>query len=474
MQASIAQPLFRYVFLGTLGLMVPATPLAAKEASGTRPNILFVYTDDQRWDAMGIVQAEQGEKARFPWLKTPNMDRLAREGVRFRNAFVVSSVCSPSRASFLTGQYSRRNRVANNACDFPISNVTYASLLTQAGYASGYFGKWHMGEQTGKRPGFSTSASYVGQGIYFDCPFEVDGVSQPTKGWVDTVTTDFALAFIRKNRANPFVAVVGYKSPHDIREPRPEDRELYVDAQARVPGNRYALPPFPFAVRRALNHHASEKGSQPESGALPVLPYDRQYFQTLKGVDDNLGRLLDALDELGLRENTLVVFTTDNGYFLWEHDLVDKRFAYEEGMRIPLLLRYPRLKTPSKVIDRMVLNIDFAPTVLELAGLPVPPRMQGSSWKPLLSEGNPAWRQQFYYEYHVDPGFPTVPGVQALRTETAKLIVYPGHEWVELYDLSKDPLETANLVKELNAAGLLREMTRLFSEEQARVNAHRR
>jgi len=439
----------------------------AEERDGHKaPNILFVYTDDQRWDAMGVVQAEQGEKARFPWLKTPNMDRLAQEGVRFRNAFVVNSICSPSRASFLTGQYGHHNGVTDNVSHFPVGNATYASLLTKAGYATGYFGKWHMGQQSGKRPGFTTSASYIGQGQYFDCPFEIDGVARPTQGWVDTVATDFALEFIRKNRTRPFLAVVGFKAVHEKREPRPEDRELYDGVQVRVPGNRYVLPPF----KESLSESAGEKVKSADDKQHPINDYDRQYFQTLNGADHNLGRLLDTIDELGLRENTLVVFTSDNGYFMGEHDLGDKRYAYEESLRIPLLVRYPKWTTLAKIADQMVLNIDFATTVLDLAGIPIPSSMQGKSWKPLWTESNPKWRRQFYYEYHTDRQFPAVPRVQALRTETAKFIVYPGHDWVELYDLAKDPLETRNLAKDPEAAALLGMMTQRFLEEQQRVN----
>lgn len=466
-----AAALFAFSFIAGLlpGFLTSIVAVAsAEERDGHKaPNVLFIYTDDQRWDAMGVVQAEQGDKARFPWLKTPNMDRLAEEGVRFRNAFVVNSICSPSRASFLTGQYGHHNGVTDNVCHFPVDKVTYASLLTEAGYATGYFGKWHMGNQSGKRPGFTTSASYIGQGVYFDCPFEIDGVARSTKGWVDTVATDFAIEFIRKNQTRPFLAVVGFKSVHENRTPRPEDGELYEGVQARVPENRYVLPPF----KESLSKAASEKIKSADDKHHPINDYDRQYFQTLSGADHNLGRLMDAIDELGLRENTLVVFTSDNGYFMGEHDLGDKRYAYEESLRIPLLVRYPKWTTAATIADQMVLNIDFAPTVLDLAGIPTASSMQGKSWKPLLTQSDPKWRRQFYYEYHTDRQFPAVPRVQALRTETAKYIVYPEHDWVELYDLNKDPLETRNLAKDCEAAALLDAMSRRFLKEQQRVNA---
>jgi arylsulfatase A-like enzyme len=438
-------------------------PLAALHAAGapaskgTRPNILFIYTDDQRWDAMGVVQKEQGDQGRFPWLRTPNMDRLAGEGIRFRNAFVVDSLCSPSRASFLTGQYGYLNGVTGNGENFPVTNITCASLLTKAGYATGYFGKWHMGEQSGKRPGFTTSASFIGHGRYMDCPFEVDGVKRPTKGWVDTVTTDFALDFIRQNTNRPFFAMVGFKTPHDNREPRPEDRDAYESVLNTVPANANSLPPFV----------TGKPPTKKVGSKVPISPYNRQYFQTINGADYNLGRLLDALDELGLTENTVVIYTTDNGYFMGEHTLGDKRFAYEDSLRIPLLLRYPKLGLKGKVVDETVLNIDFAPTALDFAGEPVHPRMQGRSWKPLLTGSATNWRKSFYYEYFVDSTFPNIPPVQALRTETAKLIVYPGHEdWTEFYDLQKDPFETNNLVNLPASAHLIARLRAEFIKEQ--------
>jgi len=435
-----------------------ATANTAGRSTDPRPNILFIYTDDQRWDAMGVVQKEQGAAARFPWLQTPNMDRLAGDGVRFRNAFVVDSLCSPSRATFLTGQYAYINGVKDNAQDFPATNITCASLLTQAGYATGYFGKWHMGEQCGKRPGFTTSASFIGHGKYFDCPFEVDGIKRPTSGWVDTVVTDFTIEFIKNNSERPFFAMVGFKTPHERREPRPEDRESYPEARAMVPANANCVPPF-------LDDQSTR--NKPVGEMIPLNAYDRQYFQTLNGADYNLGRLLDVLDELGLSENTIVIYTTDNGYFMGEHALGDKRYAYDDSLRIPLLIRYPKLGIKGKVLDQMVLNLDFAQTALDFANVPATPQMQGRSWKPLLVGGECDWRHSFYYEYFRDSVHPRKTPVQALRTETEKFIVYPEHpEWNELYDLSKNPAETDNIIAKPSSASMLERLKSEFTKGQ--------
>jgi len=201
----------RAVCLGVVGASA-----AAEASTASKPNFLFVITDDQRWDAMGVVQREQGERARFPWFESPAMDRLAQEGVRFRNAFVTLSLCSPSRAAFLTGQYSHQNGVIRNNRGIPLDAVTHASLLREAGYRTADFGKWHMRHQL-ERPGYDYAASFIGQGVYQDCPFQINGETTPTKGWVDDVSTGFAIDWLRRNHDQPFSLVVGFKSPHNRR-----------------------------------------------------------------------------------------------------------------------------------------------------------------------------------------------------------------------------------------------------------------
>lgn len=404
-----------------------------------RPNFLFVFTDDQRYDAMGVVQKEQGERGRFPWFSTPNMDRLASEGVRFRNAFVVNSLCAPSRACFLTGRYSHHNGIANNRTPFPTDSVTYASLLRGAGYTTGYVGKWHMDGQRGKRPGFDVSYSFIGQGKYVDCPFEINGQSTPTEGWVDDRSTDFAIDFLKKNQAKPFALVVGFKATHGPFNP-PER------AQARFAGER----PRPAVSQGhpAIYQDAAPARTPAKKKAARRGPANQNlgYFRCVSAADDNLGRLMATLDELGLAEDTVLVFASDNGYYLGEHERGDKRSAYDESLRIPLLLRYPRLTKKGALVDAMVLNIDLAPTFLDLAGVPVPKEMQGKSWRPLLDGSSVAWRDAWFYEYFQERAFPGTPTILAVRTDDAKLITYPGHaEWTEVFDLKNDPYEIANL-----------------------------
>ena len=427
----------------------------SKQAQG-RPNFLFILTDDQRWDTLGVVQKEQGEKGRFPWFKTPNLDKLAEDGVRFRNAFVVNSLCAPSRASFLTGQYGHHNGVRDNHTEFPAGNITYASALRAAGYTAGYIGKWHMGKQSGQRPGFDYSASFISQGKYFNCPFEINGVKTDTQGWVDDVSTEYALQFLRKNKDKPFVLAIGFKTTHGPFQPPERAKSRFEGENARTVPNLDVTASYKAGA-------VQEKGKQkkePQKGDSPST--NLGYFRCISAMDDNVGRLLNELDELGQADNTVVVFAGDNGYYLGEHGLGDKRSAYEESLRIPLLLRYPKLGIKGKLADQMVLNIDLAPTFLDFAGAAVPEKMQGRSWKPLL-EGNAAgWRQSYYYEYFVEQQY-SIPHVQAIRTEQAKLIKYPGHEeWTELFDLSADPYETKNLISDPAKAELRQKLEAEF------------
>ena len=294
-------------------------------AQDTRPNFVFVLTDDHRFDAMGVVQREQGERARFPWFETPSMDRMAEEGVRFRNAFVTTSLCSPSRAAFLTGTYNHLNGIVYNHTPFPEDSVTWASLLREGGYKTGYVGKWHMGKQSGKRPGFDYSASFLGQGKYKNQAFEINGVSEPTKGWVDDVATDFAIDFIRQNKSEPFAIQLSFKSPHGPCKPHSRLNKLFKGEYCRPAANELFPPPYDT--------------SDTTEPAYEIGTPDRRLsrFRCISGADENLGRVLDALDELNLAENTMVVYASDNGYYMGDHGLKDKRTAYEESMRIPLL-----------------------------------------------------------------------------------------------------------------------------------------
>jgi arylsulfatase A-like enzyme len=447
-----------------LALLLLLNGTMAQDAA--RPNFLFVISDDHRWDVLSVVQREQeaqGKIARFPWFKTPNLDKLASQGVRFRNAFVVNSLCSPSRAAFLTGRYNHFNGIANNFTPFSANNITWATELRKSGYATGYIGKWHMDSQKGQRPGFDYSASYIGHGRYNDCPFEINGVSQPAKGYVDDVSTDFAIDFFKKNKDKPWALVVGYKAPHADFTPPERLKNAFAGEQANAVPNLNSGPPY-------RDNWRVTQDTTPVGGKVPA---HLNYMRCVAGVDDNVGRLMQALDEQGQSENTVVVYAGDNGFYLGEHRLGDKRSAYEESLRIPLIVRYPKLKLQNVTEDRMALNIDLAPTFLDFAGVAIPETMQGKSWRPLLEQKPKPilWRDRFFYEYFWEQqrgGSP--PTLTALRTEKAKLIQYKDHpEWSELFDLSADPYETKNLYNDANYAALRREMESEHEKQKAAV-----
>ena len=412
------------------------------------PNIIVMIPDDQRWDATSFMQdsiESRGRVARFPWLsnpvkQTPNMDRLSSEGIHFNNAFVVYSICSPSRATMLTGQYPHLHRVTDNHTHFPATATTYATLLQETGYATGYFGKWHMGTQK-NRPGFDTAVSFEGQGTYFNTEFfDESGRSLFTSSesdWVDDVSTEQAKKFITAQHAagRPSLTVLGFKTPHQPWTPPARNRGLFSsDTAVAVPN--LSVPP-PFAPR------ANGGSSQSQL---------RDYMRTVVGIDQNVGDILAHLDDLQIADNTAVIFISDNGFFRGEHRLGDKRSAYEESLRIPLMIRYPAGQSKPLAVDPIALNVDVAPTILELAGVPVPESMQGRSLVPLMTGSTPSdWRDSFIFSYNIDPEFPAaavVPHLGLRRADGLKLVNYSDDSsWNELYDASRDgdPYEINNL-----------------------------
>jgi arylsulfatase A-like enzyme len=427
-------------------------PLAGSaQAPAPKPahvNFLFVYLDDQRFDAMEFLQKIQGDKGRFPWLKTPNIDRLAAQGVFFKNAFATDSLCSPSRASFLTGQYPHTHGVTNNHTPLPLNAVTYATLLHAAGYYTGFIGKWHMGNQR-ERPGFDFAASFIGQGHYYNCPVLIDGGKQTvvSQKWIDDTSTDYAVDFLTQHKDQPFVLAVAFKSVHGPLQPNTQDEHLYDGVAARPVPNL----DVPASYRVPFNPKP-----------VPISPVQiAKYFECLAGADRELGRLLDTLDTLGLSQNTMVIFTSDNGYDLGEHELGDKRAAYEESMRVPFIIRAPFIAgSAGRTVDQMALNVDVAPTMLDYAGVPVPSTMQGRSLRPLLEQTNVAdWSRSFLYEYFFEKKF-MWPTMVAVRTDHSKLVTYPNHpEWTEVFKLDDDPYEINNLAGKPEAAQLQADLT---------------
>jgi arylsulfatase A-like enzyme len=452
---------FVLLVVASSALVASVGNVGAADAA-TRPNFVFIYADDWRWDCMGVVQREQGERARFPWLQTPSLDRLAERSIRFRNAFVVNSLCSPGRACVLTGQYSHANGIIGNSQPMNVNAPTLTTRLRDAGYNTGYCGKFHMDGQR-VRPGFQYVASFIGQGRYNNCPILLNGELTQTEGWIDDVSTDYAIKFLdQQTDEKPFFLFLGFKSPHGPRggENLPERvRDLYTDDVSRNVPN--------VGVKAIFVGNAGPGAPNGVKRAERTVQGHRAYMRHITAIDSCLGRVLEALDRTGQAGNTYVIVTSDNGYYLGEHDLSDKRSAYEESIRVPLLIHVPGVRNSSGVRDELVLNIDHAETILELAGVKPLPGTHGRSMKPLFaSDGAIPWREAFLYEYFKEGQY-TSPTVLAVRTPTHKLIKYPGHdEWTELFDLQNDPYEIMNLADD---AELVDKLQKVFDEQSAAV-----
>jgi N-acetylglucosamine-6-sulfatase len=446
-------------FLGTFALFLAAAETVATAAADApaRPNVLVILTDDQRWDAMSC--------AGHPFMKTPNMDRIANEGARFRNMFVTTSLCSPSRASMLSGLYAHSHRVLNNFTDYPNDLPSYPRRLQEAGYQTAYIGKYHMGEQhDDPRPGFDYWMSHKGQGNYFDNEFNINGKRQVIKGYYTTVVTDYALNWLKQPHQKPWLLVLGHKAPHGGPiVPEPKYEKAFDNIAIEKPVNADAFTDGkPAWLKESVPTWHGIDG--PLYGLKEYPKFVRSYLATLLSVDDSVGRLYDALKQAGQLDNTLIVYTSDNGFAIGEHGRVDKRTMYDESLRVPLLVRYPKLIAKPKVIDEMVLSLDLAPSILDICGAKPLERIHGMSWKRLLAGDSAGSRKSFYYEYNYEKEFPYTPNVRGVRTEDWKYIHYPHGDGkpdrhkAELYNLKEDPLETKNRIDDPAAAKKLKEL----------------
>ena len=443
----------------------------------TRPNVLVILTDDQRWDALGVVQRELGERALYPWFKTPNLDRLASEGVRFANTFVTTSLCSPGRATLLSGRYARSHKVLNNFTEYPNDLPSYPRCLKEAGYETAYIGKWHMGEDNDEqRPGFDFWMSHRGQGNYFDNEFNVNGTRKKISGYYTTVITDHTVDWLKAKHDQPWLLIVGQKAPHGGPiQPEPRFEQALDEFPVKKPGNFLdyrAADGKPAWLEESLPTWHGTGGSLYGQGEYGK--FVRAYLATLLSVDESVGRIYNALRDTGQLDRTLIVFTSDNGFVLGEHGRVDKRTMYEDSIRVPLLVRYAPLCKAGTVIRQMILNHDLAPSILDICGAKSLRGITGRSWKPLLQGRRAAWRESFLYEYNYEKQFPYTPNVRGVRTVEWKLLRYPNGDdqpdrfTAELYSIEDDPLEMRNPINDPAAAStrkrLERELARLSRE----------
>jgi arylsulfatase A-like enzyme len=493
----------------------------AKETTATTPNIIFIMTDDHAYQAIGAY----GSKL----MQTPNIDRLAEEGMIFHKAFVSNSICSPSRAVALTGKFSHLNGVRDNLDVFDSSQLTFPKVLRKQGYQTAVVGKWHLKSEP---TGFDHWKVLPDQGHYYDPEFRTPKGIVKENGYVTDVITNLALEFLDsiRDKTKPFVLMYHHKAPHRQWWPSMEDLEAFKDKEIPSPASLYDTyvnrgTAAKEAEMRISDHMAfsadnkikpevlkemnleefmgwyegaylerydrlSEEEklkwdavygpvnedfakNKPEGKDLTYWKYQRymqDYLASLKSVDRNIGRLLDYLDENGLTENTLVVYTSDQGFYLGEHGWFDKRFMYEPSFRTPLIIRYPNTIPAKSKNYSLVQNIDFAPTFIELAGAEIPEDMQGESLIPLFSGDSLIdWRNELYYHYYEFPGIHMVKRHYGIRTERYKLIrfYYDIDEW-ELYDLENDPDEMNNVYDDPAYASIREELHQKLTNLRAR------
>lgn len=455
----------------TLGAIFGATGAVC----AARPNVVVILTDDQRWDALGC--------AGHSHLKTPRMDQLAAEGVHFQNAFCTTSLCSPCRASILSGLYAHSHGVVNNFTEYPVKLASFPRQLQQAGYQTAYIGKWHMGEDNdGKRPGFDHFISHKGQGKYFDTEFNFNGDDRRVvPGYYTNVVTDMALDWMRQQTERPFLLMLGHKAPHSFYTPEPKFEHAFDHVPIFYPASAFQLDDKPAWFKTRLNTWHGIYGplfdfrkkfpdSRPEA-VSDFAAMTRAYWATLLTVDESVGRIYDALQAAGQLDNTVFVFTADNGILNGEHGMVDKRTMHEPSIRVPLLVRYPGLTPidqPRRITD-MVLHVDLAPSLLELCEAEPLAWIHGRSWVKLVRTGDPDWRTSWFYGYNYEKQFPYTPNVRGVRTRDWKYIRYPhgdgtpDQHLAELYHLAVDPEEKRNLIGDPRYADQVRVLqARLF------------
>ncbi len=440
-----------------------ANSLQLQRIPNARPprNIIFILTDDHRYDALGFLKAQT-------FIRTPNLDRMAAAGAHLPNAFVTTALCSPSRASILTGLYAHKHRVVDNNNPVPADLIFYPQYLQHAGYETAMIGKWHMGGETdAPQRGFNHWVSFRGQGTYLPNPngLNVNGQRVPQRGYITDELTEYALDWLRERQSNkPFMLYLSHKGVHSEFVPAERHRNkaanhTFTPPKTMTPAMHEGAPMW------VQNQRNSWHGVDfPYHSNLNIEEYYKRYAETLMGVDESVGQVLDFLKERRLLDSTLIIYMGDNGFAFGEHGLIDKRTAYEESMRVPMLAHCPELIKPNTKVNQVVANIDIAPTLLEAAGLKAPAQMDGQSFLRLAQGEQTAWRETLLYEYYWERNFPQTPTVHALRGDKYKYIHYHGiWDTDELYDLQADPLEAKNLITSEQHRNVISEMNkRLF------------
>lgn len=488
----------RLLFAGTLLAAVMESPWFSNELNAAekpvRPNILFLFTDDHAAQAMSCYGSQINQ--------TPHMDRIANEGMRFDNCFCTNSICGPSRAVILTGKHSHLNGFMMNGNTFDGTQQTFPKLLRKNGYQTAIFGKWHLKTAP---TGFDEYQVLIGQGPYYNPPMVHNGKKVKHTGYTTDIITDITLEYLKNQREadKPFMVMCQHKAPHRNWQPAPKYMHLYDDVTIPEPPTLFDdysgrgrpareqemtiaehlnSADLKFEPPKYLNAEQLkiwQEAYGPKNEAFQKMNltgkelvrwkyqrYIKDYLRCIASVDENIGRILDYLDESGLAENTIVMYSSDQGFYLGEHGWFDKRFMYEESYRMPLIARWPGKIKPGSVNKDLVSNLDFAETFLKLSGTEVPNDMQGESLVPLMKGETPAdWRKTLYYQYYEYPAVHMVHRHYGVRNDRYKLIhYYKIGEW-ELFDLKNDPLELKSLYGRPEVAQVQSQLT----EEIARL-----
>lgn len=442
-------------------VLLPTLAVAQSPATTERPNIVFILVDDLRWDAMGFT-------GKYPFLKTPYIDKLRQEGVYLENAFVSHSLCAPSRATFLTGTFSQTHGVTTNqeGREFDVNHTpSFPLILQQNGYRTAFIGKWHMGTGRAPREGFNYWCSFAGQGRYYDNVLNINGETVQNDGYITTELNRYAVEFLENAAAgdDPFMLFLSHKAVHEPFTPAEEHSAYYEDVLIAEPGNwQDDLADKPAWQRRRPTPEQRKRYRKKELKDVKVITErsapdwnpttgrgrQKDYLRCLSAVDEGVGEIYEVLDREGLLDNTLIVFAGDNGFLHGEHGRGDKRVAYNESIRIPLVMRFPARIAPASTVSELVLNADVAPTLLDFAGVPVPEEMQGESMVPLLTGEPVEWRSSFLYTYWEDL-IRVIPRIVGVRTHRYLYATTPDIDDIdELYDLKDDPFELRNLAND--------------------------
>ncbi len=467
-----------------LAIAMPALAGAA-ESPAKRPNVVFVLTDDQRWDAMSLY----GDVP----LNTPHIDRLGQEGLHFLNTFCTTSLCSPSRATILSGLYAHAHGVSNNFTEYPEDMPTWPRSLQEAGYETAYVGKYHMGEDNDDiRPGFDHFITHKGQGQYFDTTFRFNGGERRVvEGYYTTVVTDMAEEWITsRSGERPWAIIIGHKAPHSFYYPEPKYEGAFDHVSIPYPATAFMLDDKPAWYQERLDtwhgiygplfDYREDFPNRSPEGVAAFEDMVRAYWATILSIDDSVGRLYQLLEERGELDNTLFIHTADNGILNGEHGMIDKRTAHEPSMRIPLVVRYPGLTPPDqpREVDELVLTTDFAPSILDICGAEPLENIHGRSWRRIASgESDPEWRRSFVYMYNYERQFPYTPNVRALRTEEWKYVRYPhgdgspDRHMAELYHIATDMDETVNLIHDPQYAEVVEKLHAELDRQRVAIGA---